>query len=66
MVKNVDDPSVALAFPLNSSPACAVVLSKALLKEMVHLNVENWQFTPLQIAENINKMSKVFLKPSLL
>ena len=36
------------------------------LKEMVHWNVENGQITPLQIAENINKMSKVHLKPSLL
>ena len=33
---------------------------------MVHWNVENGQITPLQIAENINKMSKVLLKPSLL
>ena len=33
---------------------------------MVHWNVENRQITPLQIAENINKMSKVLLKPSLL
>ena len=36
------------------------------VKEMVHWNVENGQITPLQIAENINKMSKVLLKPSLL
>ena len=36
------------------------------IKEMVHWNVENGQITPLQIAENINKMSKVLLKPSLL
>ena len=35
-------------------------------KEMVHWNVENGQITPLQIAENIIKMSKVLLKPSLL
>ena len=39
---------------------------KLRLKEMVHWNVENGQITPLQIAENINKMSKVLLKPSLL
>ena len=36
------------------------------VKEMVHWNVENGQITPLQIAENINKMSKVLLKPLLM
>ena len=35
-------------------------------KEMVHWNVENGQITPLQIAENINKMSKLLLKPLLM